>query len=68
MKSISYQLKHQDVVVLLKLAFERNSNWRQIEIAESLGLSQSEFSQSVARAKYAGLTDPSGKVVLVSSF
>jgi hypothetical protein len=68
MKSLSNNLKPQDVVVLLKLASERNSNWRQIEIAETLGLSQSEVSQSVARAKYAGLIDPSGKEVLVSSF
>ena len=33
-------------------------------MAEALGLSQSEVSESVARSKYAGLLDPEGKNVM----
>jgi len=36
-------------------------------MAEALGMSQSEVSESVARSKYAGLLDPKGKKVMKRS-
>jgi hypothetical protein len=64
MKTIQYHMKPQDVVVLLKIIALNNDNWQQIPLAQSLKISQSEISQSVARSKYAGLLDSSGKKVL----
>jgi hypothetical protein len=57
-------MKPQDVVVLLKVIALNNDNWQQIPLAQSLKMSQSEVSQSVARSKYAGLLDDSGKKVM----
>jgi len=57
-------MKPQDVVVLLKITALNNDNWQQIPLAQSLKMSQSEVSQSVARSKYAGLLDDSGKKVM----
>lgn len=64
MKSFVYQLKPQDIVLLLKLISLNDPAWGQKPVAEALGMSQSEVSQSVARSKYAGLLDPSGKTVM----
>lgn len=60
-------LKPQDVVLLLKIISLNTDIWKQKPIAESLGLSQSEISESVARLKYAGLLDPEGKKVMKMS-
>jgi hypothetical protein len=57
-------MKPQDVVVLLKIVALKNDNWQQIPFANSLKMSQSEVSQSVARSRYAGLLDDSGKIVM----
>jgi len=57
-------MKSQDVVVLLKIIALNNDIWQQIPLAKSLKMSQSEVSQSVARSKYAGLLDDSGKRVM----
>lgn len=64
MKNYSHQIKPQDVLLLLKIVSENNASWNQKPMAEALGMSQSEVSESVARSKYAGFLDPSGKVVL----
>ncbi len=64
MKTQSYQIKPQDILLLLKLVSDNNPKWNQKPIAEALGLSQSEVSESVARSKYAGLLEPKGKVVM----
>lgn len=64
MKTQSYQIKPQDILLLLKIISEHNPKWEQKPIAEALGLSQSEVSESVARSKYAGLLDPKGKMVM----
>lgn len=61
MRLHQYSMKPQDVVVLLKVIALNNDNWQQIPLAYSLKMSQSEVSQSVARSKYAGLLDDSGK-------
>lgn len=64
MKTQNNQLKPQDVLLLLKIISEGNANWNQKPMAEALGLSQSEVSESVARSKYSGLLDPKGKTVM----
>lgn len=64
MKTQQTQMKPQDVLLLLKIISMNNKTWNQIPIAEALGMSQSEVSESVARSKYAGLLDPSGKQVM----
>lgn len=53
-----------DIAVLLKIVSIHNSSWQQKPLAEALHLSQSEISKSVARAKFAGLLDPSGKKIM----
>lgn len=68
MKTQTTQIKPQDVLLLLKIISEDNPKWNQKPMAEALGLSQSEVSESVARSKYAGLLDPSGKVVMKMAF
>lgn len=64
MKAQSQQLKPQDVLLLLKIVSDNTPSWNQKPIAESLGLSQSEVSEAVARCKYAGLLGPNGKMVM----
>lgn len=64
MKTQNQQLKPQDVLLLLKLVCDNKLSWNQKPIAEALGLSQSEVSESVARSKYAGLLAPNGKTVM----
>lgn len=64
MKTHVSQIKPQDIVLLLKLISIDNPEWNQKPIAEDLGMSQSEVSESVARSKYAGLLDPKGKQVM----
>ena len=64
MKSQNQQLKPQDVLVLLKIVSIDDTKWNQKPLAEALGLSQSEVSESVARSKFAGLLDPKGKTVM----
>lgn len=61
-------MRPQDVVVLLKIIAARSDTWQQQRFSEELKLSQSEISQSVARSKYAGLLDGSGKKVMRQAF
>ncbi len=67
MKIINYQMKPQDVVILLKIAALNNSDWQQKPLAEALCMSQSEVSQSVKRSQYAGLLFDNGKQVMKSA-
>lgn len=53
----------QDIVVLLKIIACADEPWIQISMAQKLGLAQSEMSRSIARSKYAGLLDDSGRNV-----
>lgn len=64
MKTQNMQIKPQDILILLKIVSINSDAWNQKPIAEDLGLSQSEVSESVARSKYAGLLDPKGKKVM----
>jgi len=63
-----YSMKPQDVVILLKIIALNSDNWQQLPLAFSLKMSQSEVSQSVARSKYAGLLDDTGKRVMRKAF
>lgn len=67
MKQINYQMKPQDIVILFKIVVLGTDEWLQKPLAESLGLSQSEVSQSVARSQYAGLLSGNGKQVMKSA-
>ena len=53
----------QDIVVLLKIITYGNEQWHQLPMAQELHISQSEISKSLARSKFAGLLDASGKKV-----
>ena len=53
---------------MLKIASVNNSSWQQKPLAEALQLSQSEISKSVARSKFAGLLDPTGKKIMKLAF
>lgn len=64
MKVQKQQIKSQDILLLLKIISADNPTWNQIPMAEALGLSQSEVSESVSRSKYSGLLDPTGKIVM----
>ena len=64
MKKQQSTMKPQDIVLLLKIISLKNDTWNQKPIAEALGLSQSEISESVARSRFAGLLDPAGKNVM----
>lgn len=63
-----FSMRPQDVVVLFKIIAYGSDTWQQQHFAKSLKLSQSEISQSVARSKYAGLLDASGKKVMRHAF
>jgi len=63
MKQTQSSMRPQDVVVLLKIIAGNSDDWQQVPLAYALKMSQSEVSQSVARSKYAGLLESSGKKV-----
>jgi len=63
----SSSMKPQDVVLLLKLVSIGHEHWSQKDVADQLGMSQSEISQSVARSRFAGLLDHGGKKVMRSA-
>lgn len=56
-------LKPQDVLILLKIIALGQQSWFHHTIAQELGISQSEVSQSLNRSKYAGLIDNARKNV-----
>ena len=68
MKVSKHAMKPQDVVVLLKITAMDSQDWRQITLAKSLKMSQSEISQSICRTRYSGLIDEGGKNVMHQSF
>lgn len=68
MKALNTQMKPQDILLLLKLISINDNSWKQKDVAEALGMSQSEVSESVARSKYSGLLDLKGKKVMKLAF
>lgn len=58
------QMKPQDILLLLRIITLKKESWKQLPMAEALGMSQSEVSEAVKRCKYAGLLDIKGKKVM----
>jgi len=56
-------MRPQDIFVLLKIIACGDEPWLQMPMAKELGLAQSEMSRSIARSKYAGLLDATGRKV-----
>ena len=56
-------LKPQDLVVLLKVLALGKKPWRHLELAYELGMSQSEVSSALERARRLGLLDAAKKRV-----
>jgi len=63
MKFIQPTMNPVDVVILVKLALHQEP-LPQVKLAQDLFISQSEVSKSLARSRYAGLLDSSGKKVM----
>lgn len=64
MKLSTHQMKPQDLLILLKIISMEDKQWHQAALAEDLGLSQSEVSQSLNRSEYAGLLNKKTKSVM----
>lgn len=64
MRSPSGALKPQDILVLLKMAASKERSWRLVDLAQELGLSLSEVSMALERAKNARLIDSSKKSII----
>ncbi|MCP1997459.1 hypothetical protein [Flavobacterium sp. HSC-61S13] len=63
MAHLNKNLKPQDIVILLKIIVLKDTSWFHHTLAEDLGMSQSEISQSLNRSRYAGLIDFTRKKV-----
>ena len=63
MAQIKNNLKPQDIVILLKIIAMGKKDWFHHTLAQELGMSQSEVTQSLNRSKYAGLIDNERKKV-----
>ncbi|MDF1572941.1 MAG: hypothetical protein P1P82_15135 [Bacteroidales bacterium] len=61
-------MRPQDIVVLMKIIAQRNSDWRNIDIANAIYLSPSEVSEALNRCKIAGLIDSGKRKVSINSF
>jgi hypothetical protein len=60
-------IKPQDVIILLKLVVLGNGHWRHVDLAEGLGLSQTEISFALDRCKTAGFIDSTKKKIIKSA-
>jgi hypothetical protein len=61
-------MRPQDIVVLIKILSFRQSDWRNVNIANSILLSASEVSEALNRCKIAGLIDSKKRKVNINSF
>lgn len=61
-------MRPHDIAVLLKLVLLEKSEWNTTGLSVSLGISQSEISESLNRSKIAKLLNPDKKQVLKISF
>lgn len=57
-------IKPQDIVILLKLVAMGDNRWRHIDLANALGLSQTEISFAMDRCRTAGFIDSDKKTVI----
>ncbi len=64
MKQNQPNMRPQDIVVLLKIIAIGDNEWLHHTLAQDLGISQSEVSQSLNRSRYAGLIDDSRKNIM----
>lgn len=64
MKQIQQNMRPQDVVILLKIVALGDKEWFHHSLANEIGISQSEVSQSLNRSMEAGLIDQSRKRVM----
>lgn len=51
----SVSLKPHDIAIAIKILLEKKSDWRQVDISQELGLSQSEVAKSLKRLNFAGI-------------
>lgn len=56
-------LRPQDVLILLKVAVAENRDWRQMDIAHELSISQAETANALERLRRAGLVDESKRKI-----
>jgi len=61
-------MRPQDIAVLLKIISIRHDKWRNIDIANAVGISPSEVSEALNRCKIARLIDSKKKKVNINSF
>jgi hypothetical protein len=58
-------IRSQDILILLKLlSLKQGVPWRQIDIAQAIGISQSDVTMALERSKNAGLYDASQRYPL----
>ena len=60
-------IKPQDILILLKLCLWRDREWRHVDLAGELGLSQTEVSFALERCRMSGFVDSAKKRVLRSA-
>lgn len=61
-------LKPQDIVILLKIISSSKENLRQVELAASLHMSQSEISHAIKRCQYNGFLNNDGNKIMAHAF
>lgn len=61
-------MRPQDIVVLLKIISIGDDKWRNIDIANAIGISPSEVSEALNRCKIAKLIDSKKRKVHINSF
>lgn len=64
MKNFKSNMHPQDILILLKIISLGKREWFHHTLAEDVGISQSEVSQSLNRSRTAGLIDASRKKVM----
>lgn len=61
-------MRPQDIVVLLKIISMGDYKWRNIDIANAIGISPSEISEALNRCKFAKLIDSKKRKININSF
>lgn len=61
-------MRPQDIAILLKIIAIKDGNWRNMDLANLLKISQSEVSEALNRCKLARLIDNQKRMVNLNSF